>query len=151
MMGAGLVGGRIANSSGISDCVKTQFLEKPLSQNQQLTGTKSPKIGVFTQSDLLLGLDTHHAPSDRDLLPHPLGARTVEPAKGPSHGVVIGADRVLPATAAPSSIQGEVRANNLMEPPRPAIDIFPRKMCYRTLIKTWVTVQVSTDEVEGSA
>jgi len=33
---------------------------------------------------------------------------------------VIGADRVLPATAAPSSIQGEVRANNSMEPTRPA-------------------------------
>jgi hypothetical protein len=30
---------------------------------------------------------------------------------------VIGADRVLPATAAPSSIEGEVRANSSMEPP----------------------------------
>jgi hypothetical protein len=39
----------------VSDCVKTQFLEKPLSQNQQLTGTKSPKIGVFTQSGLEMG------------------------------------------------------------------------------------------------
>jgi hypothetical protein len=33
---------------------------------------------------------------------------------------VIGADRVLPATVAPSSIQGEVRANNSMEPTRQA-------------------------------
>ena len=44
----------------------------------------------------------------------------------PEHGKarrtaqVIGADRVLPATAAPSSMQGEVRASNSMEPTRPA-------------------------------
>ena len=65
---------------------------------------------------------------DRDFLRHPLGARTVEPAKGPipvvqqpEHGKacrtaeVIGADRILPATAAPSSIQGEP-PNVRMEP-----------------------------------
>jgi hypothetical protein len=53
-------------------------------------------------------------------LRHPLGARTVEPATGPAAIVqrpehakarrtaeVIGAERVLPATTAPSSIQGE--------------------------------------------
>jgi hypothetical protein len=32
---------------------------------------------------------------------------------------VIGAERVLPATAAPSYIQGEVRANNSMDPTQP--------------------------------
>jgi hypothetical protein len=48
MMGAGLVGGEIANSSGV----------------------------------LFLGLDTHRARRDRDLLRHPLGARTMEPAMG---------------------------------------------------------------------
>ncbi len=58
------------------------------------------------------------------LLRHPLGARTVEPATGPAPVVqqleqrpvarrrVIGPDLVLLATAAPSSIQGEVRANS---------------------------------------
>ncbi len=34
------------------------------------------------QRSLFLGLDAHRARRDRDLLRHPLGARTVEPAKG---------------------------------------------------------------------
>jgi len=41
--------------------------------------------------------------------------QTTRTRKGPWHGVGIGADRVLPATAAPSSIQGEVRANNSLQ------------------------------------
>ena len=60
------------------------------------------------QRNLLLGLDAHHARSDRALLRHPLSARTVEPAMAPapvvqqpehgkpSHRVVIGSDPVLP-------------------------------------------------------
>jgi hypothetical protein len=53
-------------------------------------------------------------------------ATTASVVQQPEHGKarrpakVTGVDRVLPATAAPSSIQGEVRANNSMEPTRPA-------------------------------
>ena len=63
---------------------------------------------------LLLRLDTLSARRARGLHLHPLGARTVESATGPAPVVqqpehrkarrtaeVIGADRVLPATAAP--------------------------------------------------
>ncbi|HKZ03524.1 MAG TPA: hypothetical protein VJ180_14880, partial [Pyrinomonadaceae bacterium] len=59
------------------------------------------------------------------------GSRTVEPAMAPAsvahqpeHGRLsygVGdqrGDRVLPASAAPSSIQGEVRANSSMEATR---------------------------------
>ena len=35
------------------------------------------------QRSLFLGLDAHRARRDRELLRHPLGARTVEPAAGP--------------------------------------------------------------------
>ena len=78
------------------------------------TGEMSDSLG----RSLLFRLDDHRARRDRALLSHPLGARTVEPAMAPApvvqqpeHGKarrtaeVIGADRVLRATAAPSSIQ----------------------------------------------
>jgi len=48
---------------------------------------------VGGSQNLLLGLDTHRAPSDRDPLPHPLSARIVEPemaqaalVQQPKHG-----------------------------------------------------------------
>ena len=66
------------------------------------------------QPSLLVRLHASRARRDWDVLPHPICTRTVEPATGPAPVVqlpeqgkvrrtakVIGADRVLPATAAP--------------------------------------------------